>query len=162
MLTVINRKGDLISTRQAVLSDLEELAPLFDQYRQFQGQAGDLAAARSFLRERFDHGESVLFIALEGARPVGLAQLYPSFSSVSLSRVFILNDLFVHESGRRKGVAAMLLAALEAYAWSLGSARVSLNVARGNVSAQQLYEAQGWKQDDQFFMYHRFPKAERA
>ncbi len=148
-----------LSVRQTVLIDLDALAPLFDQYRQFQGQPGDVAAARSFLRERFAHGESVVFSCHDGPNAVGFAQLYPSFSSVSLTRVFILNDLFVHESGRRKGVASALLAGVESYAWSMGSSRVSLNVARGNTSAQQLYEAAGWKQDDQFFMYHRFPVA---
>lgn len=147
------------SVRQAVLADLEELTALFDQYRQFQGRASDMAAARSFLRERFNHGESVVFICHEGDAPVGFAQLYPSFSSVSLSRVFVVNDLFVHASGRRKGVASKLLAAIESYAWSFGSARVTLNVARDNESAQRLYEGQGWKQDDQFFMYHRYPDA---
>lgn len=146
------------SVRQAVLADLEELATLFDQYRQFQGQPSELAAASSFLRERFNHGESVLFICHDGDAAVGFAQLYPSFSSVSLSRVFVVNDLFVHASGRRKGVASMLLSAIESYAWSFGSARVTLNVARGNHPAQRLYEEQGWKQDDQFFMYHRFPE----
>jgi len=145
-----------ISVRQAALADLDALATLFDQYRQFQGQRSDVGAARSFIRDRFDHGESVVFICHDGARPVGFAQLYPSFSSVSMSRVFVLNDLFVHESGRRKGVATALLSALEAYAWSLDSARVTLNVARDNVSAQRLYESHGWKQDDQFWMYHRF------
>jgi|SRR6185503_339176 len=147
----------MITVRQAVLSELDQLAALFDQYRQFQGQRGDVTAARSFLRERFDHGESVAFIAYDGATPVGFAQLYPSFSSVSLSRVFVLNDLFVRDSGRRKGVASKLLSAVEAHAWSLGAARITLNVARDNGSAQQLYEARGWKADDQFFMYHRFP-----
>lgn len=39
-----------------------------------------------------------------------------------------------------------------------GSARATLNVARGNASAQKLYEERGWKQDDQFYMYHRFPE----
>lgn len=146
------------SVRQAVLADLEELATLFDQYRQFQGKTGDLIAARLFLRERFNHGESVVFICREGDTAVGFAQLYPSFSSVSLSRVFVVNDLFVHESGRRKGIASRLLSAIESYAWSLGSARVTLNVARDNQSAQRLYEERGWKQDGQFFMYHRFPE----
>lgn len=146
------------SVRQAVLADLDELSTLFDQYRQFQGQASNVVAARSFLRERFDHGESVLFICHDGAAAMGFAQLYPSFSSVSLSRAFIVNDLFVREAGRRKGLASKLLSALESYAWSLGSARVTLNVARGNTLAQSLYEEKGWKQDDQFFMYHRFPE----
>jgi GNAT superfamily N-acetyltransferase len=158
-----------IAVRQAVLSDLEALATLFDQYRQFQGQPADLPAARSFLHERFNHGESVAFIAIDRGGsgngnessnsevPAGFAQLYPSFSSVSLSRVFILNDLFVAERGRRKGVASALLGALEAYAWAFNASRVSLNVARSNVPAQQLYLAQGWTADDQFFMFHRFP-----
>lgn len=148
--------GD-ITVRQAVLTDLDQLAALFDQYRQFQGQPTDGVAARDFLRARFDHGESVVFLAHDGAQPVGFAQLYPSFSSVSLKRVFILNDLFVAEAGRRKGVATYLLAAVETYAWSLGAGRVTLNVARSNVTAQALYAARGWQQDEQFFMYHRYP-----
>jgi GNAT superfamily N-acetyltransferase len=146
-----------ISTRQAILSDLDELALLFDQYRQFQGQPTDTAAARTFLQERFDHGESVVFVAHDGAVPIGFAQLYPIFSSVSLSRVFVLNDLFVAESGRRKGTASKLLTAIEAYARAVGATRISLNVARDNSSAQELYVSQGWKPDEQFYMYHRYP-----
>ncbi len=148
-----------VTVRQAVLADLEALASLFDQYRRFQGQPGNLPAASAFLRDRFDHGESVLFIAFDGETPVGFAQLYPSFSSVTLSRVYILNDLYVAEAGRRRGVASALLAALEAYAWTFGAARVTLNVARDNTSAQALYQSQGWSQDQQFHMFHRFPPA---
>lgn len=146
-----------ITVRQAFLSDLEPLALLFDQYRQFQGQPADLRAARDFLFARFDHAESIVFIALQGEQALGFAQLYPSFSSVALKRVFILNDLFVAQAGRRKNIGSRLLAALEHYAWSVGAVRVSLNVARPNAQAQALYEARGWKQDDQFFMYHRYP-----
>jgi hypothetical protein len=65
-----------IAVRQAVLSDLVELAELFDQYRQFQARPSDVTAARAFLRARFDHGESILFLAHDGATPVGFAQLY--------------------------------------------------------------------------------------
>jgi GNAT superfamily N-acetyltransferase len=78
-----------------------------------------------------------------------------------LARVFVLNDLFVHASGRRKGIASKLLAAVEGYAWSLGAVRVSLNVARDNAPGQALYEAIGWSQDRQFHMYHRYPGARR-
>jgi GNAT superfamily N-acetyltransferase len=145
------------TVRQAAFSDVEELALLFDQYRQFQGQSSNLQAARSFLSERFNHRESVLFIAHDGSTPVGFAQLFPSYSSVSLSRVFVLNDLFVHQAARKTGIASKLLEALEQYAWSFGSARVTLNVARTNVSAQGVYESRGWKRDEQYYMYHRFP-----
>lgn len=141
--------------RQAVLADLDTVTVLFDQYRQFQGRPSDPDAARAFLRARFDHGESVVFVAFDGDDALGFAQLFPSFSSVALRRVFVLNDLFVTESARGKRVASRLLAAVETYAWSLGASRISLNVARSNTGAQAVYEARGWTQDDQFFMYHR-------
>jgi GNAT superfamily N-acetyltransferase len=146
-----------LSVRQAALSDVDQLALLFDQYRQFQGQAPDLVAATDFLHTRFVHNESAIFLAFNGPHAIGFAQLYPSFSSVSLQRVFILNDLFVAETGRRQQVASRLLAVVEAYAWSHGACRITLNVARTNEAGQALYQARGWKQDDQFFMYHRYP-----
>lgn len=143
--------------RQAVLADLDDLTVVFDQYRQFQGKAADAKACRAFLSERFDHGESIVFLASLDGRPVGMAQLYPSFSSTALARVFILNDLFVSEAGRRAGVATALLQAVENYAWTFGACRVSLNVAQSNLPAQDLYRARGWTQDNEFFMFHRFP-----
>jgi GNAT superfamily N-acetyltransferase len=146
-----------VTVRQAVLADLEVLADLFDQYRQFQGKEADLSACHAFLQDRFNHGESTVFIGTVGGQPVGFAQLYPSFSSTALARVFILNDLFVSHTGRRCGVGSALVKAVEDYAWSLGACRVSLNVAQGNGPAQELYEAAQWIRDGEFFMYHRYP-----
>jgi hypothetical protein len=58
-----------ITVRQAVFSDLEALSQLFNQYRVFQGKDSDLPAAAAFLQARFDHGESVVFLASEGVAP---------------------------------------------------------------------------------------------
>lgn len=146
-----------VSVRQADLADLDAIADLFNQYRQFQGRADDLSACRAFLHDRLSHAQSIVFLACVGAHPVGFAQLYPSFSSTALARVFILNDLYVCESGRRGGVGSALLKAVEGHAWSLGACRVSLNVAQLNLSAQGLYDAEGWIRDKEFFMYHRYP-----
>lgn len=147
-----------ITVRQALLSDLDDLAPLLDLHRQFQGQVGDLPGAREFLLARLQHSESVVFIAQQAGTARGFAQLFPSFSSFALARVFVLNDLFVHESGRRQGVGSRLLAAVQAYCWALGAVRITLNVARENGHAQALYQANGWSQDAQYFMFHRFPE----
>jgi ribosomal protein S18 acetylase RimI-like enzyme len=140
--------------RQADLSDLEALAPLFDGYRQFYGRSSDICAAREFLLARFNHGESVVFIAQEGNTPIAFTQLYPSFSSVSLARIFILNDLFVLEQARRKGVASKLISAAVEYAHSQGAVRLSLSTATTNETAQALYQSAGWQRDEQFFVYH--------
>lgn len=143
-----------ITVRQAVLSDIDALVPLFDGYRQFYSRPSEISAVQEFLLARFNHGESVLFIAHEGNTPVGFTQLYPSFSSVSLARVFVLNDLFVHEQARRKGVASKLITAATEFAKSLGAVRVSLSTATTNQTAQALYQSAGWKRDEQFFVYH--------
>ncbi|MBI3481318.1 MAG: GNAT family N-acetyltransferase [Nitrosomonadales bacterium] len=143
-----------ITVRQAVWSDLDALAPLLDAYRQFYGKTSDVQAARKFLLARFNHNESVLFIAYEGDSTIGFAQLYPSFSSASLARTFILNDLFVAEQARRKGVASKLMSAAVGHAESLGAVRVTLSTATTNETAQALYRSAGWKRDDQFYVYH--------
>jgi GNAT superfamily N-acetyltransferase len=146
------------TVRQAVLADLPVLAPLFDGYRRFYGRPTDVAAAQTFLRERFDHGESVIFLAHAAGEPAGFTQLYPSFSSVSLARVFILNDLFVVPERRRTGVGSQLLRAATEHARALGAVRVSLNTDIQNTSAQAVYEARGWKRDREYFAYHFAPQ----
>lgn len=143
-----------IKVRQAVLTDLDLITPLFDAYRQFYGRSTDIAASRAFLLDRFNHGESVLFIAYSGAVPVGFTQLYPSFSSVSLARIFILNDLFVSAEARKRGVATMLIHAAIDFAKSVGAVRVSLSTSVNNQTAQAVYESLGWKKDEQFYYYH--------
>ena len=79
------------------------VAPLFDAYRQFYGQAPDLGAAHQFLFERLQRGESVIFAVIEDEDALGFTQLCPSFSSVSLKPIWILNDLFAVEKARRRG-----------------------------------------------------------
>jgi dipeptidyl aminopeptidase/acylaminoacyl peptidase len=54
-----------VIVRQATIFDLDLVAPLFDAYRQFYQKPADLALARSFLLERFQHSESTIFIAID-------------------------------------------------------------------------------------------------
>ena len=135
-------------------TDIDALAQLFDDYRCFYNKASDRASAKQFLQERFSRSESTVFIAHEGLEAVGFTQLYPSFSSVSMARVYILNDLFVAADHRRKGVATELLRAATDFAKAQGAVRVSLNTDIRNLQAQQTYEALGWKRDQEFYAYH--------
>jgi len=150
----MSRSQDL-HVRQADASDIEALVPLFDAYRVFYGRPSDTDVARAFLLERFRHRESVVFIALQAhGSAVGFTQLYPSFSSVSAARSFILNDLFVVPEARRSGVAIQLLAAAAHYGRAAGAVRLSLSTAVDNESAQALYASQGWIRDTRFHAYN--------
>lgn len=133
---------------------LDRLVSLFDGYRQFYGQASDPEGARAFLAERLNRGESVVFLALDGETPLGFTQLYPSFTSVGMRRIWILNDLFVAPAGRRRGVGQALLARARQHGVETGAARLTLSTATDNGTAQALYEAQGWQRDDRFHTYN--------
>ncbi|MEK6226106.1 MAG: GNAT family N-acetyltransferase [Chloroflexota bacterium] len=86
----------------------------------------------------------------------GFTQLYPSFSSVSLKRLWILNDLFVRSDIRRGGVGRALLERARRHAVDTGAKGLVLNTGVTNTPAQTLYESCGWKKDDEFFQYHLF------
>jgi GNAT superfamily N-acetyltransferase len=142
-----------VATRRATPDDLEVLAGLFDQYRQFYRAASDVAAARRFLGERLASGDSVVFLAFDGAEALGFTQLYPSFSSLSMARIFVLNDLFVTPEGRRRGVGAALLDGAAAYGREAGAVRLMLETEVTNATAQSLYNRKGWQRYTGFFVY---------
>lgn len=137
--------------------ELDDVVPLFDGYRRFYGQRSDPAAARAFLRDRIERDESVIYVAYtETGEAAGFTQLYPSFSSVSLKRLWILNDLFVGSDVRRGGVGRALLERARQHAVDTGAKGLVLNTAVTNRAAQALYESCGWQRDDEFLSYHLF------
>lgn len=132
--------------------DAEIIAPLFDRYRQFYKQASDPAEALNFLRARLKKNESVVIYAFD-REAMGFAQLYPSFSSIGMKRLWILNDLFVSESARNKSVGRALLHAAAEFAKQTGARGLTLKTALDNVPAQRLYESEGWLRDSRFVSY---------
>jgi len=142
---------------RATIGDLDELVPLFDGYRQFYGRRSDPAGARGFLGDRIAREESVIYLAYTGPREAaGFTQLYPSFSSVSLKPLWILNDLFVRSDIRRGGVGRALLERARQHAIDTNTKGLVLSTGVTNKAAQTLYESCGWQRDDEFFQYYLF------
>lgn len=138
---------------QATPADVGDVAPLFDAYRQFYKKPSDLEAARRFLFARLSKGESVLFLARHGARAVGVVHLYPVFSSVNLTRHWILNDLYVVADARKLGVGRALMKRAHQLAEDTQADSLTLETAIDNYASQKLYESLGWKRDEQFYRY---------
>lgn len=141
--------------RTAELSDLDGLSRLFDAYRQFYGQEPDLDGAASFIGQRLSLNDSVILLAISDESPVGFTQLYPSFSSVSMQRIYILNDLYVSLEARRKGAATSLLDAAERFAVGQRASKLTLATEVTNGLAQSLYETQNWKKNQRFVHYSK-------
>lgn len=143
-----------IDVHRAAMADLEKVACLFDAYRQFYGQPGDLPLAQDFIRQRLSNQDSVIFIATDGHRtPIGFTQLYPSFTSVGACRIWVLNDLFSAPAMRGQGVGRALLDAAREHAIATGAKRLTLSTAHDN-PAQKLYEASGYVRDNKFYVYN--------
>jgi len=142
---------------RARADDADRVAPLFDAYRQFYGSAPELAGARKFLGERLARDESVVLFAraltartFAGADVVGFAQLYPSFSSVSMGPIVVLNDLFVLPSWRRSSVARSLIDETVRHAERVGAIRIHLSTQTTNEPALRLYRSLDFSPDLEF------------
>ncbi len=145
------------SIRRADLEDLEALVPLFDAYRGFYGRPSDPEGARAFLKARLRQRESVVFVATSGVDwedgAVGFVQLYPSYSSVRMRPIWILNDLYVDMTHRREGVGRMLMDRARRHAEETGAALVVLETGRENEAAAALYREMGYRLETEFDRY---------
>ena len=142
-----------VKVHRATATELEALAPLFDAYRVFYRQPSDLETARAFLGERLAQNDTVIFLAEREGRAAGFTQLFPSFSSVSARRLWILNDLFVVPEARRGGVARALLERARVHAVETQAKGLVLSTEVTNTSAQRLYEVLGWARGEAFYTY---------
>ena len=139
--------------RLAEARDLDQLAELFDQYRQFYECTPDLGAAKNWLAENLERGRSTLFAADNGSQLLGFTQLYPALCSVDLVDYFVLYDLYVVEAARRQGIARALMNAASDWAKAQGADRLDLETARDNAPGQALYRDLGYELDEVFLKF---------
>ncbi|CAH0990945.1 hypothetical protein SIN8267_01046 [Sinobacterium norvegicum] len=138
-------------------SHIEQLAPLFDLYRQFYQCPADAELAKQFISDRINNNESRIFVADDGGILQGFVQLYPSFCSVDAIKIYILYDLYVAKSGRGKGVGEALMNRAKAFATENGAGRIDLETAFDNNVGQRLYEKLGYKRVLEDFHTYSLP-----
>ena len=138
---------------KAKLKDVYLIEPIFNLYRAFYGSKIDREAALNFLEQRIGKKESIFFYAQQDREIVGFVQVFRTFSSASLSKVFVLNDLYVIKSARERGIATALMERVRELASEEGCSRISLSTARDN-PAQELYEKMGFRESTfKFYNY---------
>jgi len=141
---------------KATLEHLDLLAPLFVKYREFYGQLPYPDSSRSFLEKRLERGESIIYLALaddDDNKLMGFCQLYPSFSSLSLKLVCILNDIYVAEDSRRMLVADHLMREAKKMAKETNAVRLRVSTSNNNEVAMKTYESIGFREDNEFKSY---------
>jgi GNAT superfamily N-acetyltransferase len=125
--------------------EYEDLQPLIAAYQRFyEVEEIDEERNRAFFR-RFlapsDHG--MLLGARAGGPLLGYACLYWHFSSLAAAESVLMNDLYVDEPARGRGVGRALIEATADVARQRGALCVEWATEPDNRTAQRLYDSTG-------------------
>ena len=126
--------------------DLGDLLALMRGYCDFYGASPSderlLALSRALIAGPDAEGQQVLARDGEG-QAVAFATIFWSWSTLSASRIGVMNDLFVHPDARGAGVAEALIAECAERCRARGATSLGWQTARENLRAQAVYERVG-------------------
>ena len=142
--------------RKATIYDLDQLTNLFNQYLVFYKKPSNFEKHKSFLKERIENNEAIIFIAFDDEikeKAIGFTLIYPTFSSILLSKILILNDLYVDVTIRNNKIGEKLILKTVELAKELDVKLVRLRTAKNNAIAQGLYQKMGFVRDDLVYTF---------
>jgi GNAT superfamily N-acetyltransferase len=126
--------------------DLSELLPLLRAYCDFYEVSpsdGDLIRlSRALIADPEHEGLQLLARDPDGSA-VGFATIFWSWSTTNAGRIGVMNDLFVTESARGRGIAEQLIAACREECALRGVRRLTWQTALDNARAQAVYDRVG-------------------
>jgi GNAT superfamily N-acetyltransferase len=133
-----------IEIRPARLEEADELLPLMRAYCDFYESSppdqGVLEMARTLIS---DPSQGVVFIAREGERAVGFATLDWKWSMLKGAKIGFLEDLYVLEELRGRGIADALIAVCAERCRELGMPAMQWLTQPHNRRAQAVYDRTG-------------------
>jgi GNAT superfamily N-acetyltransferase len=137
-------------------ADLPELLPLMRGYCDFYEVTPSDDELLAFSRELLASPEldGVQLIARdEASRAVGFATILWTWSTLSTSRIAVMNDLFVSADARGGGTADALIAACAERARERGATSLDWQTARDNERARKVDDRVGGRADDRWVDY---------
>jgi GNAT superfamily N-acetyltransferase len=87
----------------------------------------------------------------------GFVQLYPLFSSVRVSKYWLLNDLFIDSEFRGKGYSKLLIDRAKELVLESGACGMMLETEKSNKIGNSLYPKTGFKINDLSNFYEWVP-----
>ena len=134
-------------------SKLKSVLPLISAYQEFYHQIPSRKRNEAhFSRYTKNHSQGILFAAFAEKKAVGFCTLYFLPSSLSGSKMCVLNDLYTLPSVRKRGVARALIEHGQAYARMKGFKNIEWWTQQTNKTAQRLYDRIG-AQRSAWFLY---------
>jgi ribosomal protein S18 acetylase RimI-like enzyme len=140
-----------MEVRTATEQDLDELLPLMRAYCDFYevdpSDEALLAMSRALIADPEREGIQLIARGDDGAA-IGFATVFWSWSTLSASRLGVMNDLFVDPAGRGSGAAEALIRACAERAAAHGAPSLEWQTAKDNMRAQAVYERVGGKRSE--------------
>jgi GNAT superfamily N-acetyltransferase len=139
------------SISSAGTEDLGELLPLMRGYADFYEVTPTDEQLLSLSRTLIEapETEGVQFIARDGAgHAIGFATVFWLWSTLSASRVGLMNDLFVAPEGRGSGAADALIERCRVACLERGATRLTWQTAKDNARAQAVYDRIGGHREE--------------
>jgi diamine N-acetyltransferase len=141
------------SFKTARAGDAELLLELVREFYAHEGKPLDDRVALPVLREILsDASLGRVYIILAGEEFAGYAVLTFGFSLEYRGRDAFVDEIFVREGYRGKGLGKSCLRFLEGLCRELGVRALHLEVGRENVKAQALYRKTGFVEQDSYLM----------
>ncbi len=136
---------DEIEIAPVTAEEFEELLPLIAAYQRFyEVEEIDEERNRAFFRRFLAPSEDGLLLgARQDGQLLGYACLYWHFSSLEAVEAVLMNDLYVTEQARGRGVGRALIEATAEVARERGAPIVEWSTAPDNHTAQRLYDSTG-------------------
>lgn len=142
-----------INFKPAASSDTEILMAMMPQFYAHEGLPFDKSAARQALNgilENELYGK--VFLVLSGDEVAGYAVLTFGYSLEFHGRDAFVDELFLHEKFRGRGIGGLTLEYLASVCAENGIKALHLEVERKNTIAQQAYRKFGFADHDRFLM----------
>ena len=132
-------------------ADLDDLLPLMRGYCDFYGVSPSdeelLGLSRALIAD--PEREGVQFVARDdGGTAIGFATVFWLWSTLSASRVGLMNDLFVTAAARGTGAADALIERCLQACRERGATRLTWQTAKDNSRAQAVYDRVGGTREE--------------
>jgi len=138
-----------IEVRPGLSSESDQIFDMLKAYAIYDGSLSGLKATPDSLRAQIFGPNPMLFaeVAEHNGRLIGLMLYYYSFSSWQMKKCFWIEDLFVQDDYRGRGVGRLFLERSKEIALQQDCARVDWHVRTENHAARGFYEHMGAKID---------------
>ena len=93
-----------------------------------------------------EHPTSLVFLAIDGDHPCGIATCFRGFSTFAAKPLVNISDFYVDPTFRGRGIGRMLLDAIFDEAVSTGCCKLTLEVQQNNSRARSIYGKFGFTQ----------------